>query len=176
MKTSILTKDYKIRACIYELLRRIAIAIHAVSTEHNGYINHNTRLQLKYTGGRGRWTHMVTRPHDAMIKLLCSHKICYALGNNAPRGGEIGDYIEVSASDLCDLVLTLKNSAMLTADQWSALRLNDRREYIDSMYRLGAVASGNTEMLYKVLTTDACDKIAERTMHNPIEAGLYFKE
>lgn len=178
-----LTYHYQIRIYIYELLLDLAMTISDVFTEH-GSLNHNAKLYLKYISGSGKWTRIVTRQHDTMIKLLCSHKICYALGNDAPRAGEIGDYIngeirdyiEVSASDLCDLILALRSSVMLTVDQWKSLRMTDKREYIDSMYRLGAAASGNAHMLYKGLTDDDCDKIAERVMHNPIESKIYFKE
>lgn len=171
-----LTYHYQIRIYIYELLLDLAMTISDVLTEHNGSLNHNAKLHLKYPSGSGKWTRIVTRQHDAMIKLLCSHKICYALGNDAPRGGETGDYIEVSALDLCSLIQSLKNSVMLTLDQWNSLRLNDKREYIDSMYRLGAAASGNAKMLYKGLTDDDCDAIAKRVMHNPNEYKLYFSE
>ena len=75
-------------------------------------------------------------------------------------------------------ILALKNSVMLTAEQWSALSLNDRRNYIRLMYTFGAMACGVTKQLsYAMhLLDDDCDKIAERLTKNPIEAKIYFKE
>lgn len=75
-------------------------------------------------------------------------------------------------------ILALKNSVMLTAEQWSALSLNDRRNYIRLMYTFGAMACGDTKQLsYAMhLLDDDCDKIAERLTKNPIEAKIYFKE
>ena len=75
-------------------------------------------------------------------------------------------------------ILALKNSVMLTAEQWSALSLNDRRNYIRLMYTFGAMACGDTKQLsYAMhLLDEDCDKIAERLTKNPIEAKIYFKE
>lgn len=176
MKTSILTKDYKIRACIYELLKPMALAIHDVSIMYHGYIGNNAKLQLKYISGSGKWRRVNTRLHDAMIKLLVKHSIPYALDNDAPRGGEIGDYIKVSALDLSKLIQTLKESAMLYKEQYSALSPNSRRYYITSMYKLGAMSAGDLNILMQLLLPDDCDKIAERVMQNPIESKIYFLE
>lgn len=75
-------------------------------------------------------------------------------------------------------ILALKNSVMLTTEQWSALSLNDRRNYIRLIYAFGAMACGDTKQLsYAIhLLDDDCDKIAERVMQNPIESKIYFKE
>lgn len=173
METSVLTKDYKIRSCIYELLEPMAGAIHDIRTMHNGYITHNAKLHLKYTSGSGKWTRMVTRLHDSLIKLLVKHSIPYALGNDATRGGEIGDYIEVSAFDLSELIQTLKVDVMLTKDQWSILSLNARRNYIMSMYKLCGMIAG---VLSQRLLADDCDNIIYTASHNPLTYGLYFKE
>ena len=77
-------------------------------------------------------------------------------------------------------ILALKNSVMLTTEQWSALHPNARRNYIRLMYTFGALACGDTntkQLSYAMhLLDDDCDKIAERIMQNPIEAKIYFLE
>lgn len=67
---------------------------------------------------------------------------------------------------------------MLTAEQWSALHPNARRNYIRLMYAFGAMACGDTKQLsYAMhLLDEDCDKIAERLTKNPIEAKIYFSE
>lgn len=75
-------------------------------------------------------------------------------------------------------ILALKNSVMLTAEQWSALHPNARRNYIRLMYTFGAMACGDTKQLSyaRLLLDDDCDKIAERLTKNPIESKIYFLE
>ena len=75
-------------------------------------------------------------------------------------------------------ILALKNSVMLTTEQWSALHLNARRNYIRLMYTFCAMACGDTKQLsYAMhLLDEDCDKIAERLTKNPIEAKIYFKK
>lgn len=176
METSILTKDYKLRANMYELLKHLAMAIYDVSTMHNGYITHNAKLQLKYTCGYGRYTRIVTRLHDSLERLLVKHSIPYAIGNNAPRCGETRDYIEVSAFDLSELIQTLKAAVMLTKAQWSTLSLNARRNYIMSMYKLCGMSAGDLHILSQQLLADDCDNIIYTASHNPLTYDLYFVE
>lgn len=175
---TILTKHFEMREHIYELLIDLALAIGTVIADHNGNLMCAVRLHLKYTRGHSRWTHNVTTKHDRALELFQTHNVSYTIGNDAPRGGEIGDYIEVPALALSDLILTLKHSVMLTVDQWSALSLNDRRNYIVAMCTLGAMVAGDIKQLSyaRHLLDDDCDKIAERVMQNPIESKIYFKE
>lgn len=175
---TILTKHFEMREHIYELLIDLALAIGTVIADHNGNLMCAVRLHLKYTRGHSRWTHNVTTKHDRALELFQTHNVSYTIGNDAPRGGEIGDYIDVPSLALSDFILRLKHNAMLTVDQWSALSLNDRRNYIVTMCTLGALAIRNTKQLSyaRHLLDEDCDEIAERIMQNPIESKIYFKE
>lgn len=171
---TILTKHFEIRSHIYELLLDLALFTRAVISVPNGNLNHSDTLRLKYPFGCGRF---ILPKYKRALDFLQTHNVSYTSGNYAPRGLDIGYYIDVLESDLCDLILTLKNSVMLTVDQWSTLRLNDRRNYILSMCTMGALASRDAKQLSyaRHLLDDDCDAIAERAMHNPIESKIYFK-
>ena len=169
----ILTKQFKIREHIYELLLDLAIFSRGVISANN---EHLARSYLKYTLGSGKWIHIDKYEHA--LELFHTHNVSYTIGNDSTRDGALGDYIEVSASALCDLILALKNSVMLTAEQWSALHPNARRNYIVTMCTLGALAVRNTRQLSyaRHLLDEDCDEIAERLTKNPIESKIYFLE
>lgn len=173
MESSILTKHFEIRSYIYELLLDLAIFSRGVISVHN---EHLARSYLKYTLGSGKWIHIDKYEHA--LELLQTHNVSYTIGNDSTRGGALGDYIDVPSLALSDFILTLKHNAMLTVDQWSALSLNDRRNYIVTMCTLGALAIRNTKQLSyaRLLLDEDCDEIAERVMQNPIESKIYFME
>lgn len=173
MKTSILTKHFEIRSYMYELLLDLAIFSRGVISAHN---EHLARSYLKYTLGSCKRIHIDKYEHALELFRMCN--VSYTIGHDASRSGALGDYIDVPSVSLCDFILTLKHNAMLTMDQWSALSLNDRRNYIVTMCTLGALAIRNTKQLsYAMhLLDDDCDNIAERLTKNPIESKIYFKE
>lgn len=173
MKTSILTKHFEIRSSMYELLLDLAIFSRGVISAHN---EHLARSYLKYTLGSGKQIHIDKYEHA--LELFHTHNVSYTIGNDVARGGALGDYIDVPSLALSDFILTLKHNAMLTKEQWSALSLNDRRNYIVTMCTLGALAVRNTKQLSyaRHLLDDDCDNIAERLTKNPIEAKIYFLE
>lgn len=56
------------------------------------------RLHLKTYGGSARNPRVVIREHNAAIDVLRAAGIAFMLGNDAPRGSAIGDFIELNRS------------------------------------------------------------------------------
>lgn len=62
------------------------------------------RLKLKEYGGHGRFTHVNGGDHRFFTEMMDAAGIDFAEGNDAPRGGKIGDFIEVKALDILSLI------------------------------------------------------------------------
>ena len=62
------------------------------------------RLKLKDYGGHGRFTHVNDCDHRFFKEMMDAAGIDFAEGNEAPRGGKIGDFIEVKALDILSLI------------------------------------------------------------------------
>ena len=52
------------------------------------------RLHLVEYGGRGRRLHVKRTEHAAAAETLVQAGVAFLLGNDAPRGGALGDFIE----------------------------------------------------------------------------------
>lgn len=63
---------------------------HALETQHGAYI----RLHLKRYGRSGRTIN--PGEHNIAVRMLQNARIKFYEGNDAPRGGKIGDYIGLS--------------------------------------------------------------------------------
>lgn len=74
---------------------------HALETQHGAYI----RLHLKSYGRRGRTIN--PGEHNIAVRMMQDARIKFYEGNDAPRGGKIGDYIGLSrivAQELLDKI------------------------------------------------------------------------
>lgn len=74
---------------------------HALETQHGAYI----RLHLKSYGRRGRTIN--PGEHNIAVRMLQNARVKFYEGNDAPRGGKIGDYIGLSrivAQELLDRI------------------------------------------------------------------------
>lgn len=79
-------KDGKMQVKYEDTLRQLA----------SNYNFENGRYHFKsWTGSRRHMT-LLTALYDRAITLLNVFNIEYKLGNDAPRGGATGDYIEIS--------------------------------------------------------------------------------
>ena len=64
-----------------------------------GYgIYKNKKIYTSYQRGSGKWTQRIDRA-DSIISTLNSLGIKYITGNTAPRGGVVGNYIELNQDD-----------------------------------------------------------------------------
>ena len=57
------------------------------------------RLRLSVYAGRGRRIHASRTEHFAAQELLDQAGTVFAVGNDAPRGGALGDFIELSRAE-----------------------------------------------------------------------------
>ena len=57
------------------------------------------RLRLSRYAGRGRWLHASRAEHFAAQELLARAGIAFIVGNDAPRGGALGDFIALARPD-----------------------------------------------------------------------------
>lgn len=57
------------------------------------------RLHLVTIGGRGRWTRTNRGEYLRSMELLDSAGVRYVTGNDAPRGGATGTYIELTRAE-----------------------------------------------------------------------------
>lgn len=57
------------------------------------------RLHLVTVSGRGQWTRANRRIHWRSMELLVSAGIDFTTGNDAPRGGAVGTYIELTRAE-----------------------------------------------------------------------------
>lgn len=74
---------------------------HALEAQHGAYI----RLHLKSYSRRGRTIN--PGEHNIVVRMLEAARIKFYEGNDAPRGGKIGDYIGLSrivAQELLDKI------------------------------------------------------------------------
>lgn len=57
------------------------------------------RLRLSVYAGRGRRIHASRAEHFAAQELLAQAGMAFVVGNDAPRGGALGDFIELARSE-----------------------------------------------------------------------------
>lgn len=79
-----------------------------VEADHKPVANGAVRIHLKRYTGQGRFSKITTADHDHMSQLLRFFDIEFAYGNDAPRGGKLGDYIQFAFSDLEKLINSVK--------------------------------------------------------------------
>lgn len=80
--------------------------LHTLQSEYSK--KSNIRLHLKSYVGNGRYTHISEREYDNMYYCLLTLNIPFAIGNDAPRGGVCGDYIELSNKNYKKAIIALK--------------------------------------------------------------------
>lgn len=56
--------------------------------------------------GRGRFTRLSTAKHDDAVRLLDALGVAYELGNDAPRGGRVGTFIQFEEEAFCEALFS----------------------------------------------------------------------
>lgn len=71
----------------------------------------SVRMHFKTYGGRGKFSRLNCGEHWAAIDLLKQAGVEFNEGNDAPRGGAIGDYIELSRPEAQKFVKMIAKAA-----------------------------------------------------------------
>jgi len=70
------------------------------------YRNHNNKFYTTYTSGRGRFTTNLSNGSIITIVKLLGYK--HTEGNDSPRGGQTGNYIQVSTKAFNNVLSLIK--------------------------------------------------------------------
>lgn len=99
--TCIFKKDGSFSKVALDLLTECADVI------KNDIVADKTRFHLVTYYGSGRRTTAARGKYNAMMVLLDKIHVPYTTGNDAPRGGASGDYIEVNRLEFVSTVIPL---------------------------------------------------------------------